>query len=328
MKIWSSSYQLYPIGTLALNQQSKFRKGTLLRIEFENGHVGFSDLCPYQQFGDKPLEIEIQNILRGQPTRLGARSLHFARVDANARARKESLYTESRIKNHFFISDFVNFDLNRVPILQGQRFTEFKVKIGSDLIIETEMLKALVEKLSADVKIRIDFNCKISGDKFANWLEKNILWLKPRLDFIEDPFSYDGREWQRLQNAFGVDLALDLAADPLKTKAEGANVVIIKPAIQDSGEILKAFSETNHRFVFTHYMDFPVGQMAAYVEAQSLMAIDGSRIAVCGLQHHDVYEGFTFQDAISNDGPFIVPPEGLGLGFDQLLERQDWTQIL
>ena len=195
-------------------------------------------------------------------------------------------------------------------------------------MLETEMLKTLVEKLGGDAKVRLDFNCRISRDKFTNWLEKNLAWLKPHLDFIEDPFVYEPREWMRIQENFGIDLALDLAADVLAVKAEGARVVIIKPAIIDPREVLKAFAGDDRRFVFTHYMDFPIGQMSAYAEAQSLMAEEGSRIAVCGLQHHDVYEGFTFQDTIRNDGPFIVPPEGTGLGFDQLLERQDWTHIL
>lgn len=330
MKIWTSNYQLYPKGALSSNQQHLFRKGTLLRVEFEPGCIGYADLCPYQKFGDHPLEIEMQHLTRGQMTRLSSRSIYFARQDAEARLRCESLFNELRIKNHFFISDFLNFDLHRLPILQAQRFTEFKVKMGSELLLETEMLKALVEKFSADAKVRIDFNGRLSRDKFRGWLDKNILWLKPHLDFIEDPFSYEAKEWESINKNYSVRLALDLSADPILTKAAGAQVVVIKPAIQSSFDVFKALggAEAQHHFVMTHYMDFPVGQMSAYSEAQKIVSEHSSLFLSCGLQHHEVYEGFTFQDEIKNDGPYIVPPEGRGIGFDQLLERQEWTQVL
>lgn len=328
MKIWTSAYQLYPKGTLHLDQPHKFRNGTLLRIEFDSEGVGYSDLCPYPQFGDAPLSVELQNIVRGQPSVLAQRSIIHAKRDASARRRKKSLYNEMRIKNHFFISEFMNFDFKRIPVLQGQRFTEFKVKIGSDLILETEMLKELFDRTAPDVKIRVDFNSRISRQKFSAWLERNQSWLLPKIDFIEDPFSYDPVEWKMLQEKYKIDFALDLAADPLANGAQGANVIVIKPATQDPLKIVEAFGDQEKRFVLTHYMDFPIGQMSAYVDAQELAAESKYQIGVCGLQHHDVYEGFTFQDMICNDGPFIVPPAGYGIGFDEILERQDWTQLI
>lgn len=327
MKIWTSSYQLFPKGALQTGNRTRFRKGTLLRIDFPDGILGFSDLCPYPEFGDQPLEMELQNVVRGQPSRLAKRSIHFARLDAEARSKKESIYNQVRIKNHFLVADLLNFDLARIPLLQGQRFTHFKVKLGRELMLETEMVKSIVEKFSPECKIRLDFNASQTRDRFSDWTEKNLKWLKPHLDFIEDPFSYDSKDWARVQANFGIDLALDLAADPLKTSAEGANVVIIKSAIQDEVEVLKTLKRPELRFVMTHYMDFPVGQMSSYAAGQKLMEGPDNRISVCGLQHHDVYEGFTFQDAIRNDGPYIVPPEGTGLGFDDLLEKQEWNQI-
>lgn len=327
MKIWTSSYQLYPIGSLQTQNRSRFRKGTLLRIEFENGQVGYSDLCPYPEFGDQPLEMEIQNIVRNQPSRLAKRSTMFARLDADARAKNEPLYNNARIKNHFFVADLLNFDLKRIPLLQAQRFTHFKMKLGRELILETEMVKSIVEKLSTDAKIRLDFNAHLSRERFNDWIEKNLKWLKPHLDFIEDPFAYEAKDWARVQTNFEIDLALDLAGDPLRTMGEGANVVIIKPAIQDELEILKTLKRPDMRFVMTHYMDFPVGQMSAYAAAQRAVLSGETRLSTCGLQHHDVYEGFTFQDAIGEEGPYIVPPQGAGLGFTDLLEKQEWNQI-
>jgi o-succinylbenzoate synthase len=328
MKFWISTYQLFPKGSLAHYQKIKFRKGTLLRVKFDDGLVGYADVCPFQQYGDQPYEIEVQNIIRRQFSRLTERSLHCARIDAEARAAKESLYSEIRIKNHFLISNALEFDLKRVPLLQAQRFTEFKVKVGKELRLETEMLQSLVELLAPDAKIRLDFNANLSRERFVEWLAKNLSWLKPRLDFIEDPFTYEPREWQKISQDYKIDLALDLAGDPIAAHAEGANVIVIKPAVQNPEKILRAISGAEKRFVITHYMDFPIGQMSAYVAAQQLIAAGEKRIGVCGLQHHDIYEGFTFQDLIKNDGPFIVPPEGHGLGFDHLLDKQEWQEIV
>lgn len=327
MKFWISPYQLFPKGSFTQTQKGKFRKGTLLRVKFDDGLVGYADLCPFQQYGDQPYEIEIQNIARRQFSRLTERSLYFARLDAEARERKEPLYSEFRIKNHFLISDLLNFDMQRVPLLQGQRFTEFKVKLGREIRLETEMLRELIERMAGDSRLRLDFNASMSRDRFFDWMQKNSPWLKAHLDFIEDPFAYDPREWQRISQDFGVSLALDLAGDPMAAKAEGADVVVLKPAVQNVEKILKGLSSADKRFVCTHYMDFPLGQMSAYVETQRLIAAGEKRIGVCGLQHHDIYEGFTFQDAIRNDGPFIVPPEGHGIGFDQLLDKQDWQEL-
>ena len=91
--------------------------------------------------------------------------------------------------------------------------------------------------------------------------------------------------------------------------------------------LIEKFKNTSKKFVFTHYMDFPVGQMFALVEAQKAQRLVGDQFLTCGLQHHDIYEGFTFQDAIKYDGPFILPPEGLGIGFDSLLSSTKWTEL-
>lgn len=328
MKFWISTYQLFPKGSLQSHQKPKFRKGTLLRVKFEDGLVGYADVCPFQEYGDQPYEIEIQNLHRRQYSRLVERSLHFARLDAEARAAQQSLYSEIRIKNHFLISNLLEFDLQRVKHLQAQRFSEFKVKVGRELRLETEMLKSLFETLAPGTKIRLDFNALLSRDRFVEWYRANESWLKPRIDFIEDPFVYDPRDWQKLSTDLGIDFALDMAGDPIAAHAEGANVIVLKPAVQNPEKIVNTITDANKRIVLTHYMDFPLGQMSAYVEAQRLIAAGEKRIVTCGLQHHDVYEGFTFQDAIRNDGPYIVPPEGHGLGFDHLLEKQEWQEIV
>jgi O-succinylbenzoate synthase len=328
MKIWYSTYQLYPKGTLNSQVKTKFRKGALLRIRFDDEIVGFADLCPFSEMGNRPLEFEMRHIALQKPTALGVRALHFARLDAEARAKKENLYDPTvKIKNHFLVADISQFDLDRVEKIEAAGYSEFKIKMGRDLALETQLVEKLTNRFSNRARIRLDFNGSMSRDRFVDWFDKNQKWLRPVIEFIEDPFAYDPKEWAAVSDRRNITFALDQLANPLEVKAEGAGVIVIKPVTQDSEAVIKKFAGTNKKFIFTHHMDFPLGQMEAFSAAQQAFKSVGEQMLSCGLQHHDIYEGFTFQEAIRSDGPFIVPPEGFGFGFDKLLESQSWSEL-
>ena len=328
MKIWFSKYQLYPKGSLNSKSKTKFRQGALLRVRSEEGTVGYSDLCPFSEMGDRPIDLELTELSKGRLSSLAQRSLYFANLDAEARAKNESLFrSQCNIKNHFLISDITRFDLHRAAKIELAGYTEFKIKLGRDLVSETESLKNFCSALSATSKVRLDFNCITSVERFTNWFDTNQKWLRPTLEFIEDPFAYDANEWRNVSQKWGLTLALDQAADAISTGGEGAQILVIKPAVYDSSAIIEKFKGTSKKFVFTHYMDFPVGQMFALVEAQRAYQLVRDQFLTCGLQHHDIYEGFTFQDAIKYDGPYVLPPDGKGIGFDSLLNSLKWIEI-
>lgn len=328
MKIWYSLYQLYPKGAPNSQAKMQYRKGAILRIRFANGAVGYADVCPFPEMGDRPLELELNQIATGKPSALGARSLYFANLDAEARMRKESLYNPKiKIKNHFLISDISRFDLERVSQIEASGYSEFKVKMGQDLIKETELAERLTNRFSTKSKLRLDFNACLNRDRFIDFFDKNQKWLRPCLEYIEDPFTYDAREWQEVSQKYGIIFALDLAADAVATNAEGAQVIVIKPATHDPNPLIQKFKGKNKKFVFTHYMDFPVGQMFAVATAQFYYSQVQEQLLSCGLQFHDVYEGFTFQDHVRMDGPYVLPPPGYGIGFDKLLENQAWVEL-
>jgi len=328
MKIWYSSYQLFPKSVINSKIKIKYRLGALLRVRFEDGAVGYADLCPFAEMGDQPLELELKNLLQSKPSPLTARSLNVARLDATARAEKRSLFNPKiRVKNHFLINDLGGFDQNRIDALEKMGYNEFKIKIGRDLAVETEKLHNLCDRLGHASRLRLDFNFTLTREKFLQWFDKTQSWLRSRLEYVEDPFAYNGKEWREVNERWNITLALDFAPIETKLKAEGAQVVVIKPAVEDDQKILKSIVSSPKRVVYTHYMDFPLGQMAALVSAEHAMQNYSGKILSCGLQHHDIYEGFVFQSAIKYDGPFIVPPEGHGLGFDALLDKQKWIEL-
>lgn len=346
MKIWYSKYQLY--SKTALNSRVKqiSRNGALLRVKDEEGRIGYSDVCPFSEMGDHPLDLELKKISTMKPTALGGKSLIFACSDAIVRSLKQSSYEVSiKLKNHFLICDVMQFDLNRTEKLKAEGYTEFKIKIGSDLERETIQVEKLLNRLSLKNKIRLDFNGKLSRDQFVVWFEKNQNWLRSSLEFIEDPFSYDAKSWSTLSDSMGVHFALDLEArttdveNPeatlgaiLEEGAIGAKVIVVKPAIQNEDRIFELFNNSSKKFVFTHYMDFPVGQMCAHLAAQKFMKKltlnnCSDQMLSCGLQYHDSYDGVVAQSFIQNDGPYIIPPTGYGFGFDKFLENQTWTSL-
>ncbi len=138
MKVWYSPYQLRPITFANSQVKSRYRLGALLRVRLANGAIGFSDLCPFSDMGDSPLELELRQMHQGKPSVLAERSLHFATKDAQARVEGRSLYTQVKIKNHFLITDITHFDLSRIEKLVSSGYTEFKIKMGRDLIKESE----------------------------------------------------------------------------------------------------------------------------------------------------------------------------------------------
>lgn len=327
MKVWYSPYQLRPLTPANSQVKSRYRSGALLRVRLTNGSVGFSDLCPFSDMGDSPLEFELRQMTQGKPSSQAERSLYFATKDAQARTEGRSLYSQVKIKNHFLITDVTSFDLARVEKLILSGYTEFKIKMGRDLVKETSAAQLLAVRLGAVGKLRLDFNAILSRDRFTEWFEKNQSWLRPKLEFIEDPFPYDAKEWRAVSEKYGLTFALDLAANPLLIGAEGAQVIVIKPAIQDELKVIQKYRGANKKFVITHYMDFPVGQMCAFVAAQEVISLLGAQLLSCGLQQQDLYDGQSFQNLIRHDGPFILPPEGLGLGFDSLLQNLNWTEL-
>ena len=330
MKIWYSSYQLVPQGPINSRAKTKFRKGALLRVRFDDGKVGFSDLCPFAEMGDRPLERELKQLLQLKPSPLGERSFYFARLDADARAEGRNLFDLSvapRIKNHFLIHDILRFDLTRISQLESAGYTEIKVKMGWDIPAETERLDQLCARASNQLRIRLDFNMSFNRERFLHWFEKHQSWLRPRVEFFEDPFAYDNREWSDVSSRWNIPLALDFAPIAVKVAAEGAAVLVVKPAVENESAIIQSPQNQAKKFVFTHYLDFPLGQMAAFYSALQAAPKLGARLLTCGLQQREIYENLTFQTEIKIDGPYIVPSDGMGFGFDKLLENQKWIEL-
>ncbi|HUR79399.1 MAG TPA: enolase C-terminal domain-like protein [Thermoanaerobaculia bacterium] len=258
------------------------RIGALLRV---NG--GFADVHPWPELGDAPLEDQLALLARGETTPLTRASLRLARLDAEARRSGVSLF------------EGLIIPLSHWP--------------GNDPPPEFDTIKTKgVVDFPENVRIRIDFNARISAEEFARIAET---LPKERIDFIEDPCPYDEETWRALRKTTGVKLAYDQPPTANRQPPTQFDVLIHKPA--------KLTDWRRHNdVVVTSYMDHPVGQFgAAYIAATH------DTNARCGLFTHVLYEPDAFLERVESDGARLRPPRGTGIGFDDLLENLPWTSI-
>ncbi len=251
------------------------RHGALLRAG-----DGFADVHPWPELGDAPLDEQLELLDRGELTPLTRASLGLLALDSRARQSGVSLF------------DGLTIPLSHWP--------------GNDPPPEFDTVKLKgVMDAPPDVRIRIDFNARLSPDEFLRVAET---LPRERIDFIEDPCPYDEEIWRELSARTGLRLALDRFVGK-------ADVLVFKPALQTDWP-------AHNDVVVTSYMDHALGQMfAAYIAA---------RFATnprCGLMTHVLYEPDAFFERVERDGARLLPPGGTGIGFDDLLERLPWKSI-
>ena len=171
---------------------------------------------------------------------------------------------------------------------------------------DTVKLKG-IDRIPDHVRLRIDFNATLTPEEFV----KIAATLpRERIDFIEDPCPYDPSVWRELRERTGLRLALDRGI-----RTENVDVLIVKPAIQE-------IQCTDLEVVVTSYMDHPIGQLcAAYTAATANIK------STCGLITHVLYENDAFIERMQIDGTRLVPPGGMGWGFDDLLEKLPWQRL-
>ncbi|MGH9421133.1 MAG: hypothetical protein ACRD3J_14245 [Thermoanaerobaculia bacterium] len=168
-----------------------------------------------------------------------------------------------------------------------------------------------IDRIPARVRLRIDFNATLTPGAF---IQIASTLSRERIDFIEDPCPYDATIWSDLRKLTGLRLALDRAGEP-EHGASGFDVLIIKPALQ-------RIPVTDAEVIVTSYMDHPIGQLcAAYAAASAGIT------TTCGLVTHLLYETDRFIERMRIEGTRLVPPDGSGWGFDDLLERLPWKKL-
>jgi o-succinylbenzoate synthase len=252
---------------------------------------GFADLHPWPELGDRPLDEQLAMLAQGKTTSLTRASLRLAGLDGAARARGVSLFEGLTIPESHWPG-------NDPPV-------------GFDTI----KIKGLMP-IPPDLRVRIDFNAVLTPQEFLR-----IAPSLPheRIDFIEDPCPFEPGVWRDLRARSGLRLAYDVPPSGVEIaqESDALDVLVHKPARNER------FPVSAKDVVVTSAMDHPVGQFgAAYVAATQHVE------PRCGLMTHVLYEPNAFIGATRVEGARLLPPEGTGIGFDDLLEKLSWTKLI
>lgn len=304
MKIWIHRYELKPRET-----KLKPRQGALVKVQWTLGQEGYSDLHPWPEFGELPIEDHIHSLAELKFTPLVENSMEFNYRDGEYRSLKRNAFLGLILpRSHRLVFDLEALEQSQLHDWSKQGFTHIKVKMGRNLKAETEALVHMA--YSTSLLWRVDFNGRISEEEFLKWWKGLDASVKTRIDFVEDPL---GKGDLKISGPWANDWK----------KQSRALIRIVKPARETDNE----FSQYT-RVVFTHSLDHPIGQACSAWAASRYYMRHPRKAEVCGLAATDFFIHDDFSKHWNCEGPRMTPSEGMGFGFDELLHSLNWEKIL
>jgi o-succinylbenzoate synthase len=309
-------YRLKSRGFLnAISNRREF-EGALIQID-----GGYGCIHPWPELGDPTLEKCLADLAATRRWPIVRRAIRCAEYDRTAREFENSLFEEMEVpKSH---ATLAKADVAEIALAVEAGFTTVKLKVGRDRTAEAKFLEAMAAEYPA-LKWRLDFNESLELEQATEFLLAITAKTRAAIDFVEDPCPYSEIAWKELRRTTGVKLAVDREAAP---HSSAAQVMVIKPAIDEPFLLGESAVGHSQRVVMTSYMDHPVGQAFAAWEAARLELQFPDLVSLCGLQTHHLFEPDGFTEALGPWSPDFKIPEGHGLGFGDLLDAQPWTRL-
>lgn len=326
MNFFFHSYFLQPVNALnAVSLKSK-RSGALLKIEQDNGSIGYADLHPWPELGDLALDEQLKFLAQGQFTDLTLQSIWLAQRDAEMRDRQENGFTKyPPVKNNFLITEFESLTVDEVNSIKDRNFSILKIKVHPGFKDKAGMLNYIA---ASGFKIRFDFNATATWFSFKEFMNGLSSEVKAAIEYVEDPFPFDFHLWLKASET--VSLAVDnqynqvpwqeLTTAPFKA-------IVIKPAKTNVREAMNLCDKWNLKATVTSYMDHPVGVSHALNIAIELKQKYPERMLDAGCMTHDLYLPDDFSKLLSSSGAEMNPVEGTGIGFDRMLKDLTWQKL-
>jgi o-succinylbenzoate synthase len=311
-----SRYQLKSRGFLNAVSGRRVFEGALIHTG-----GGYGCVHPWPELGDPPLEKCLADLQGPRRWPVVRRALRCAEYDAAARGREESLFEEMEVpRSH---ATLAKADHAEITAAVDAGFTVIKLKCGRDLSKEAAFLRDMAGE-HPKLKWRLDFNESLSPGQAGDFLSDLPEAVRAAIDFAEDPCPFSETAWADLWRKLRIPLAVDREAGPHR---EAAQVMVIKPAIDEPLLLAEAAIAHRQRVVLTSYMDHPLGQAFAAWEAARLELQLPGITGICGLQTHHLFKPDAFTESLGPWSPAFIPPGGTGLGFDDLLDALTWTRL-
>jgi O-succinylbenzoate synthase len=294
------------------------REGALVRLSRRGETLaGYGDIHPWPELGTPNLSDEIAALRCGLFSAALRSTISCALLDLKAQREGISLFAGLKIPPSHKL-------LRSVEELKDEAHSPsekiLKIKLGKDPESEGAVLLEYLKR-RPDVKVRLDFNAKLSAPRFESFL-RSMAPILSQIDFIEDPFPYDAGLWAMISDRYNVDLALDFAGDLRQiSKDSGVSTVVIKPAICGPGVAFELAGR--FRLIFTSMLDHPVGvAFAAWCAARfySKVGVRGlpqCGFSSCGFSSQLAYQGDIFVSRL--DAILSGSYQAAGFGFSDLL---------
>jgi O-succinylbenzoate synthase len=303
----------------ALNAVSVRREfpGALLRVG-----EGFASLHPWTEFGDAPLEQQLEILAQGGSTPLLERALHCAALDGAARRAGVSLFAELAVPPSHYSWSMAQSVMSQIEYMREHGFTAVKLK-GIANYGETRGFMDSIAKAFPELLLRVDFNGCLDARSFYKFIEFLPLRVYRQLNLIEDPCPYDAEVWQQARQRWGIRTGLDKG---WRTATSGFDTVVVKPARRDWRKVGQMHPSVP--LLLTSAMDHPLGQSYAAYEAALAWQHYGENLELTGLCTHHLFEPDAFTERLRVEGGVLqVDRSATGLGFDDLLAQLDWQRL-
>ncbi|WP_411847197.1 enolase C-terminal domain-like protein [Roseibacillus persicicus] len=298
------------------------------RREFEGALIqvgeGFACLHPWQELGDPSLDKCLADLQGKRRWPIVRRALRCAELDGAARVNEDWMFEEMEVPRSHFTLPLP--DRDQVALALENGFDTIKLKVGQNLVAEGLFLR----EASADhptLRWRLDANEKPTREDIRDFLLSLPEAARDQIEFIEDPCPFSEEGWQKLHRETRVPLAIDRESAPNLSTAKSAQVVIVKPALDEPWLLAESAAGKGQRVVVTSYMDHPLGQAFAAWEAGRLSLQFPGLVGTCGLQTHGLFEPNPFTEALGSVTPEFHPVAWTGLGFDELLDTLLWQKL-
>jgi O-succinylbenzoate synthase len=277
---------------LRFTQGGAVRKGMLVRIE-QADSFGYADCHPWVELGDQSLETQIASLQILRLTPLLDRTIHFAKIDWIARRMNKSLFEG--------LPSVPGYVIVAKPEQNGHPLQKLKVRPGEE--------QAFIQKASKEIHWGLDFNNSFNLEQCKAFLSRLRDY---KIDYIEDPLPSKPGLWKSLQETYGIPFASDFEDNP------EATFLIEKPAARSLS------ANDKRRKVVTSYLDHPLGQLSALYTAASVPYLQKEP---GGFLSHLIYEPNPFSSQFIIKEGCLVPPQGPGWGFQELLKHLNWFPL-